>query len=48
VIQKDKRSEDDPNIKPIDATHPTEALDQMLYGKHFRKLGNDSTFVETF
>jgi hypothetical protein len=47
-IQKDKRSEDDPNIKPIDATHPTEALDQMLYGKHFRKLGNDSTFVETF
>jgi hypothetical protein len=47
-IQKDKRSEDDPNIKPVDATHPTEALDQLLYGKHFSKIRNDSTFVETF
>lgn len=47
-IQKDKRSEDDPNIKPIEATHPTEALDQLLYGKHFKKLGGDSAFVETF
>ncbi|WBL42381.1 hypothetical protein PBT90_16720 [Algoriphagus halophytocola] len=47
-IAKDKRPEDDPNVKPIDAPHPTEALDQLLYGKHFRKLSGDSTFIETF
>jgi hypothetical protein len=47
-IQKDKRSEDDPNVKPIDATHPGEAMDQLLYGKHFSKIRNDSTFIETF
>lgn len=47
-IKKDKRSEDDKNIKAIDATHPGEALDQLLYGKHFTKIKNDSAFVETF
>jgi hypothetical protein len=47
-ISKDKRPEDDSNVKPIEATHPTEALDQLLYGKHFRKLSGDSSFIETF
>lgn len=47
-IAKDKRPEDDPNVPAIEAPHPTEALDQLLYGKHFRKIKGDSTFIETF
>ncbi|MFD2033312.1 hypothetical protein ACFSKL_00840 [Belliella marina] len=47
-LQKDKRSEEEKSIKAVETTKSSEALDQLLYGKHFKKLYSDSAFVETF
>jgi hypothetical protein len=42
--QKDKKPERDPNVKPEDATHFSEATDTLLYGKYATRLRDQPEF----